>query len=552
MPEEGAEAPDLGYWSSATVVLVSDGETTDEADATRPQRLLAAGVHIETVGVGTAAGTTVDADGYVVHTALDEAALTEIAETTGGEYHPRPRATSWTSPTRSTVGSPSLRSHFPCRPTRRPRGRAARPGLGPRPDSPRKADLMSLSWPWALLVVSVVPALLAFRWWQARRRKRGAVLVSSVALVRSAQPSTTRWRRVVPPALLLLALVALGVAAARPHREVPISSTATTVLLALDVSRSMCSTDVPQPSGGGPAGSDRLHRGTTGGPSDRAGDLRRFRHRDGAPTDDTEALVRAIDSLVNIAGHGDRPGHPGVHRCHRRARPVRRSHRCGRPRHRSGRRRGGDRAPDRWLQQDRVDPATAAEQAADRGIRVYAIVRDRDAGTQRLQRRTGRARWRLRCRARRPGGRGVDRRSTRKPSKGLPTSRGGTYYRAESADQLTDALADLPQHIATAKESVDVAAWFATLAAARGRRLRDGDLAQPRAKGTPRRSRHIMGGGARCGLFACTVTGDGPAGDAFTLRLSRPGSPSHIRHSRPRAPAAGPPRRRRRTRQEWS
>ena len=104
---------------------------------------------------------------------------------------------------------------------------------------------MSLSWPWALLVVAVVPALLAFRWWQARRRKRGAVLVSSVALVRSAQPSTTRWRRVVPPALLLLALVALGVAAARPHREVPISSTATTVLLALDVSRSMCSTDVP-------------------------------------------------------------------------------------------------------------------------------------------------------------------------------------------------------------------------------------------------------------------------------------------------------------------
>ena len=90
LPEEGAEAPDLGYWSSATVVLVSDGETTDEADATEAATALAvtAGVHIETVGVGTAAGTTVDADGYVVHTALDEAALTEIAETTGGEYHP--------------------------------------------------------------------------------------------------------------------------------------------------------------------------------------------------------------------------------------------------------------------------------------------------------------------------------------------------------------------------------------------------------------------------------------------------------------------------------
>ena len=103
---------------------------------------------------------------------------------------------------------------------------------------------MSLSWPWALLVIAVVPALLALRWWQPRRRKRGALLVSSVALVRSAQPSTTRWRRVVPAALLLLALVALGVAAARPHREAPISSNVTTMLLALDVSRSMCSTDV--------------------------------------------------------------------------------------------------------------------------------------------------------------------------------------------------------------------------------------------------------------------------------------------------------------------
>ena len=64
-----------------------------------------------------------------------------------------------------------------------------------------------------------------------------------------------------------------------------------------------------------------------------------------------------------------------------------------------------------------------------------------------------------------PGGR-----ARRRPTIDEETLQGvadltGTYYRAESADQLTDALADLPQHIATAKESVDVAAWFATLAA---------------------------------------------------------------------------------------
>ena len=45
-------------------------------------------MHIETVGVGTAAGTTVEVDGFRIHTALDEDTLTAIARTTGGSYHP--------------------------------------------------------------------------------------------------------------------------------------------------------------------------------------------------------------------------------------------------------------------------------------------------------------------------------------------------------------------------------------------------------------------------------------------------------------------------------
>jgi Ca-activated chloride channel family protein len=47
-----------------------------------------AGVHIDTVGVGTTTGTTVEVDGYHLFTALDEAALTSIARATGGTYHP--------------------------------------------------------------------------------------------------------------------------------------------------------------------------------------------------------------------------------------------------------------------------------------------------------------------------------------------------------------------------------------------------------------------------------------------------------------------------------
>ncbi|MFT4260502.1 VWA domain-containing protein [Microbacterium sp.] len=84
--EEGTT--DLGYWGSATIVVFSDGEETTEPDAVAAAAVAqAAGVHIDTIGVGTTEGTTIEVDGYQVSTALDEEALTAIAETTSGEYH---------------------------------------------------------------------------------------------------------------------------------------------------------------------------------------------------------------------------------------------------------------------------------------------------------------------------------------------------------------------------------------------------------------------------------------------------------------------------------
>ena len=44
-------------------------------------------MHVDTVGVGTAAGTTIDVDGYHLFTGLDEATLKSISQTTGGTYH---------------------------------------------------------------------------------------------------------------------------------------------------------------------------------------------------------------------------------------------------------------------------------------------------------------------------------------------------------------------------------------------------------------------------------------------------------------------------------
>ena len=38
---------------------------------------------------------------------------------------------------------------------------------------------------------------------------------------------------------------------------------------------------------------------------------------------------------------------------------------------------------------------------------------------------------------------------------------GGQYYRAESADQLQEALGDLPSQVTVVKKHVDIASWFA-------------------------------------------------------------------------------------------
>lgn len=91
----GGAVPDVGFWPSATIVLFSDGgggSGTGPGAAGQGGSAAAvaqrAGVHIDTVGVGTAAGTTVDADGYHEFTVLDAGTLKSISQATGGSYHP--------------------------------------------------------------------------------------------------------------------------------------------------------------------------------------------------------------------------------------------------------------------------------------------------------------------------------------------------------------------------------------------------------------------------------------------------------------------------------
>ena len=162
---------------------------------------------------------------------------------------------------------------------------------------------MTFVWPLALLSLLVVPVLLGMYWWSQRRRRKQAVRYSSVALLRSVLPKRKRWQRHLPIALLLAALVALGISAGRPHvvREVPIARTS--IILALDVSRSMCSTDVKPnrlavAQEAARAFVQKQPQGIRMGLVVFSG----FAELTVPPTTDRKALVEAIDGLTT--GHG--------------------------------------------------------------------------------------------------------------------------------------------------------------------------------------------------------------------------------------------------------
>jgi Ca-activated chloride channel family protein len=77
-----------GWYPSAAIVLLTDGENNEEPDPVMAADLAAdLGVRVYTVGVGSAEGATIEVEGFSVHTRLDEPLLQYIASTTGGNYY---------------------------------------------------------------------------------------------------------------------------------------------------------------------------------------------------------------------------------------------------------------------------------------------------------------------------------------------------------------------------------------------------------------------------------------------------------------------------------
>ena len=103
---------------------------------------------------------------------------------------------------------------------------------------------MSFDRPWALLALVAMPlALLAWRALERRRRAEGERFASAALLPALVQHAPGRLR-LIPAVLLLLALCALVVGMAKPHATLKVPRRDATVVLAIDVSRSMDAQDV--------------------------------------------------------------------------------------------------------------------------------------------------------------------------------------------------------------------------------------------------------------------------------------------------------------------
>jgi Ca-activated chloride channel family protein len=77
-----------GTVRSAGIILLSDGENNENPDPmVAAQAAADQGVRIYTVGIGSPAGTTVNINGFSIHTQLDESTLQGIANLTGGKYY---------------------------------------------------------------------------------------------------------------------------------------------------------------------------------------------------------------------------------------------------------------------------------------------------------------------------------------------------------------------------------------------------------------------------------------------------------------------------------
>lgn len=331
---------------------------------------------------------------------------------------------------------------------------------------------MNLLWPGFLLLLGIIPIIIGVYIWMMRRRRRYAIRYSSLSLVRAALPQQSPWRRHLPMALFLLALSSLVIAMGRPMASVVVPSGQATIVLAMDISGSMCSTDIAPnrllAAEDAALSFIRSQRANTQiGVVVFAG----FAEIIQPPTRDQDALERAIRSLntarrtaigsgilksldaiaevdesippSDLGAFGDStftPVTPGTYAPHIIVLLT-----------------DGASNAGPW-------PLDAAQQAADRGIRVYTIGFGTAEGAPFAF-----------CDA--PftgnffgggtfgGGGGFRRGIDEETLMQIAELTDGEYYSATSASELDEVFKSLPTYLITKRESMEISVGFAALGA---------------------------------------------------------------------------------------
>ena len=337
----------------------------------------------------------------------------------------------------------------------------------------------------ALLGLVLIPIAIALYVWMQHRKRKYAVQYASLSLVREARPGSSRWRRHVPFALLLASVAALVFALARPEVTVSVPEGRTSIILALDVSRSMCSTDVdPNRLAVAQEAAAKFvesqPKGTRLGIVAFAGTSQLLV----PPTTDKDRLHTAIEELTTsigtAIGNALLTSIDALAEVNSRIQPSTLDASAA----------GGSELPKGGFEPDiivlltdgantrGVEPLVAAQQAADRRVRVYTI----GFGTTEP--------GPLVCTSEQlgggipfgdqfggpvgvgPGGPGsVGQVPTQFVDRDEPTLRGvaemtgGEYYRAENADQLVGVFDDLPQRVVRQDEKHEITVYFAFLGA---------------------------------------------------------------------------------------
>jgi len=332
---------------------------------------------------------------------------------------------------------------------------------------------MGLLWPGSLFILGLIPLIVGIYIWMLRKRRRYAVRFSSLALIREALPHQSRLRRHLPFALFLLALASLVVAFSRPVAYVQVPAVQATIILSMDVSRSMLANDIPPnrleaAKDAAISFIQRQESSTQIGIVVFAG----FAELIQPPTVDQEALQTAVESLTTARrtaiGSGILKSLDAIAEIDKSVAPSVNEFSTATP---PAPLPKGVFVPNIIvLLTDGVSnsgplPLDAAQQAADRGVRVYTI----GFGTENYTGSFGNSPFQgggqLFGGGGDPFGGGFRRGIDEDTLKQIADMTGGKYYTASSAGELQQVFESLPKTLITRQEITEISVAFAAIGA---------------------------------------------------------------------------------------